>query len=411
MPRHSRAVYRRRRLAVFGTTGVIGILLTGLAVVGLAPLPSAAVTPLVTLDFTSAPADIALPQFGMTAVQAGDFGLIVDSTAGEGMSSSVPIASIAKVVTALVVLDAHPIADGTKGDSISFDAADVETLNYSVANAESRAEVIDGMTMSEADAISVMLVKSANNYAWSLARWAFGSEAGYVSAANAWVASHGLTHTTIADASGLNPATQSSMDDLLTIGALALDNPLIATAVSSATISIDPIGELENSNKLLGTLGVNGIKTGTTDEAGACLLFSADLSVGDTTVRLVGVTLGAPDHTTLDAALEDLLTSIQDGFHVVTPVTQGVQTASAQSLWGASTGLSPSSTVSRLVWSSTPVTLVLPSTVGSTGSAGSTAGSATVTIGGESVVVDLIRTSEIDDPGLAWRVSRLGDLF
>ncbi len=411
MPRHSRAVYRRRRLAVFGTTGAIGILLTSLAVVGLAPLPSAAVTPLVTLDLTSAPADIALPPFGMTAVQAGDFGLIVDSTAGEGMSSPVPIASIAKVVTALVVLDAHPIADGTSGDSITFDAADVEALNYSVANAESRADVIDGMTMSEGDAISVMLVKSANNYAWSLARWAFGSEAGYVSAANAWVASHGLTHTTIADASGLNPATQSSMDDLLTIGALALDNPLTATAVSSAAISVEPIGELENSNKLLGTLGVNGIKTGTTDEAGACLLFSADLPVGDTTVRLVGVTLGAPDHPTLDAALEDLLTSIQDGFHVVTPVTQGVETATAQSLWGASTGLSPSSTVSRLVWSSTPVTLALPSTVGSTGSAESTAGSAMVTIGGESVVVNLVRTTGIDDPGLAWRVSHLGDVF
>jgi D-alanyl-D-alanine carboxypeptidase (penicillin-binding protein 5/6) len=182
-------------------------------------------------------------------------------------------------------------------------------------------------------------------------------------------------------------------------------------AVATVSTSIDPIGLIENSNKLLGTLGVNGIKTGTTDEAGACLLFSTVLPIGDLEVRIIGVTLGAPTHPELDEALARLLVSVQAGFHQVTPTSSGQVLATATSTWGESTNLIASDTISLLVWSDTPVRVRNTETVPATGSAGSLAGEALVTIGSETTRVPMTRESEISDPGFAWRVSHIDALF
>ena len=407
MARQTLSIYRRRRIVFFGSTGVAVALAVGAGVIGLAPLPNAAVTPVVAMNLTSSPAELSLPVFGTTVISADGFGLL----AQQNVDTPAPIASIAKVITSLVVLDAHPIAAGEPGPQITFDAADVEALARSIQNAESRADVIEGSSMSERDALTVMLVESANNYAWSLARWAFGSEEAYVIAANSWLSANGFTSTVVADASGLSPATQSTPRDLIALGELALASDVTAVAVSTAVTTIEPIGEIDNSNKLLGTLGVNGIKTGTTDEAGACLLFSADLPLGNTFVRVVGVTLGAPDHAELDTALTAFLQSVQSGFHIVTPIVAGQPLATAGTPWDSAINLLSKESVEKLVWSDTPVTLTIPVTTASTGDAESVAGNASVTVGTEVFDVSLVRESAAHDPGFGWRVTHLNELF
>ena len=67
------------------------------------------------------------------------------------------------------------------------------------------------------------------------------------------------------------------------------------------------VGLVENTNELLGTNGVTGIKTGTLDTFGANLLFSAEYPIGSSTVTVIGVVLGGTDHQTLDAAITALL--------------------------------------------------------------------------------------------------------
>jgi D-alanyl-D-alanine carboxypeptidase (penicillin-binding protein 5/6) len=407
MARQSASVYRRRRIAFLGSTFVVAGLVVGASIVGLAPLPSAAVSPVSVTDLTSSPEELVAPSFGTTVISAQGFGLLAEQNA----DTPAPIASIAKVITALVVLDAHPIAVGEAGPDITFDAADVEALARSIQNAESRADIIEGTSMSERDALTVMLVESANNYAWSLARWAFGSEEAYVEAANSWLSEHGFASTVVADASGLSPETRSTPRDLIGLGELALANDVTALAVRTAVTTIEPIGEIDNSNKLLGTLGINGVKTGTTDEAGSCLLFSADLPVGNTVVRVVGVTLGAPDHIELANALTTFLQSVQGGFHNVVPIVAGQPVATAGTLWDTVTNLVPNESVEKLVWSDTPVTLSIPSTTSSTGDANSVAGTATVTIGNEKIDVSLVRETDASDPGFGWRVTHLDRLF
>ena len=73
----------------------------------------------------------------------------------------------------------------------------------------------------------------------------------------------------------------------------ALANPVIASVVAKPTADEPNVGAISNTNKLLGSHGVNGIKTGTYDTVKANLLFSAKVTVGTRTVQLVGVILGA----------------------------------------------------------------------------------------------------------------------
>src|SRR5690606_18923100 len=110
---------------------------------------------------------------------------------------------------------------------------------------------------------------------------------------------------------------------LLEIGKLALEHPVVAGIVASATVEVPEFGLLENSNELIGVDGVDGIKTGTLDEAGACLLFATDVLVGETSITVVGVVLGGPDHDTINAHIRALLASVTPGFQELTLVTAG----------------------------------------------------------------------------------------
>ena len=120
-PADRRRVYRRRRIAVFGSLAVVIALVTSGGVyagnaLG-APIPAA--VPAVTdpAPVAAAPQALALPGFGGYAVGAVGFdGLL----AAGNESTPMAIASITKVVTALVVLEAHPIAPGEGGPEIAY---------------------------------------------------------------------------------------------------------------------------------------------------------------------------------------------------------------------------------------------------------------------------------------------------
>jgi serine-type D-Ala-D-Ala carboxypeptidase (penicillin-binding protein 5/6) len=249
-----------------------------------------------------------------------------------------------------------------------------------------------------------MLLPSANNYAISLATWAFGSVDAYLPAANAWLASHGLTHTRVADASGLSPQSVSSTADLVQLGKLALADPIVAAIVATRQAEVPPVGLLTNSNRLLGQQGIDGIKTGSTDEAGECLLFAADLTVGTKKVTVVGVVLGAPDKDTLYPAVSALLASVQNGFHDVELTDSGQRFAGYSAAWGASTRLVATETRSVLVWSDTPITVAVTSRPVRPGPQGQRAGSVGFTVGGETITEPLMTGSALAGPDPFWRL-------
>ncbi len=229
------------------------------------------------------------PSYGASAYGAVEYDGVLGSA---GSADALPIASITKVVTALVVLDAFPLAMGETGPTLTFDDTDVQYFDDQIAVDGTRQPVTAGSSLSEHDVLELMLMASANNYALSITKWAFGTPEAFIAATTSWLTEHGLSSTSIREPTGLDAANTSTAADLVQLGKLALEHPVVAAIVRTPVADVPGIGAVENRNILLGIDGIDGIKTGTLDESGANLLFSADRTIGSEVVTIIGVVLG-----------------------------------------------------------------------------------------------------------------------
>jgi serine-type D-Ala-D-Ala carboxypeptidase (penicillin-binding protein 5/6) len=315
------------------------------------------------------------------------------------------MASITKVVTALVVLEAKPIAPGEQGPTITFTQADVDILNSVIAANGSWEPVQAGWSTSERAAIETMLIPSANNYAESLAIWAYGSVPAFLDAADAFLVAHGLDDTTLADTNGLSAGDTSTPSDLVELGRIALDEPVIAAAVKKRTAEEPNVGLLENTNQLLGTHGVDGLKTGTYGVGRANLLFSATVNVGSRKVRLVGVILGAKDHPTLDAHVPALLASTKRSLHDLALATKGQVFGSYRTSWGGVGKAVAARDVNRLVWGEVAVQRSAHIEPITGGRKGERVGTVQYEVDGRTVTVPLVLDRDVLAAPMWWRLT------
>lgn len=179
----------------------------------------------------------------------------------------VPIASLTKLMTAMVVLDAKPNMNAP----ISIDEKDVDMLKHST----SRVPV--GTTLSRHDALQLALMSSDNRAAASLARTYPGGITAFAVAVNAKIKALGMTQTVMEEPTGLSPNNKSTATDLIKMATAASAYPDIRriTTDSSDTININGREvEYHNSNRLVGAKGweIGLSKTGYTLEAGRCLI-------------------------------------------------------------------------------------------------------------------------------------------
>jgi D-alanyl-D-alanine carboxypeptidase (penicillin-binding protein 5/6) len=391
-----------RRLFVTILTVFILIVAIGVPVAVLGPVPQAAATVAAAQPTTTSPAKVVFPSFGHAAVGVvGMPGVLATS----GSQAPRPIASITKVVTALVVLEKKPIEGKGDGPTLTFTERDVAYLSDVMAQDGSSEPVQAGWKMPERRAIETMLIPSANNYAESLAVWAYGSVPKYLAAARSFLDAHGLTHTTLVDTNGLNQGDRSTPADLVALGKLALASPVIAAAVKQSVATEPNVGQIQNTNALLGTLGVNGIKTGTTDQAGACLLFSAQAAVGSRTVQIVGVILGAPTHPQLDATVPNLLTSVRKGLHDVPLAAKGQPLATYHTKWGGVAKAVAKTDADVLVWGRQTVQRTADVAPIRGGKKGQAVGSAIYRVGGQSVPVTLVLDRSVLAAPFWWRLT------
>ncbi|MGK9146924.1 D-alanyl-D-alanine carboxypeptidase [Plantibacter flavus] len=382
MPLTRRQIYRRRRLLVFGIAAVlIGVLGYGTGAL-IRPVPAAAATleapDALAASLVQQTAPVSWPGFGRGAIGAVGFDGVLSTT---GEQTPFPIASLTKTITSLVVLDAKPMAAGEDGPSITLTEDDVDFYYDTIAENGSAAPVVAGSVFTQRQMFEALLLPSANNYSISLAVWAFGSVDAYLDAARTWLDAHGLTGTTVTNTSGLGATNVSTPSDLITIGKLVLADPVLSTIVSETSAVLPAIGEVENTNTILGQNGVTGLKTGTDDASGACLLFSADLQVEGRTVTVVGVILGADNHSILNQAVLALLQSMPAGFHQVQLATTGEPVGSYATGWDEAAQIVVASDASVLVWQDTPITVTAKARPIEAGASGSTVGSLSYAVG------------------------------
>jgi D-alanyl-D-alanine carboxypeptidase (penicillin-binding protein 5/6) len=214
-----------------------------------------------------------------------------------------PIASVAKVMTAYVVLRDHPLRHGNDGPTITLTAADVADTDRRADQHESVVPVAAGEELTERQALQALLIPSANNIAAVLARWDAGSTDRFVARMNATARSLGMTHTRYTDPSGFEDATASTAADQVRSVERAMRVPAFASIVAMPTVTLPVAGTVHNTNTLLGHGGFVGVKTGSDSAAGGCFAFRAVRRINGKRIVITGVVLGQPGSDQIEAGL------------------------------------------------------------------------------------------------------------
>ncbi len=382
-----------------------------------APLPEPEVawqTPEVVVPSA---AIIALPTEGSAAISvAGADEYLGAEASGIWMTSGSPdprpIASISKLITALVILDAKPLTSADDpGPTIAFDEDDRDLFDKYYVQGATVAEMPRGTTMSLHDALATMLIPSASNYAEAVSTWAFGSQSAFVSAARSWLAENGLTGTTIVEPTGLSPRNASTPSDMITIGKLAAANPVIAQIAATPAITLPGPGTMTNTNGLLGTSGVTGLKTGTLGENEYTLLYTAALDVGaGQPLNVTGVALGGFSRESVSTGVINLLDSIRVGFHRVPLSDRGDEVGTYTTAWGSSGRMVVLDTRDILTWSDTPITVTMDTTAPQKYEDGESVGSIVWAAGPNTETARVALEGGIDQPDAWWRLTHPGEL-
>jgi len=184
------------------------------------------------------------------------------------------IASITKLMTAMVVLDAQQPLD----EEISIEVADIDTLKGT------RSRLRIGMKLTRSELLRLALMASENRAASALARTYPGGYDAAIAAMNAKARELGMHDTRLLDPTGLSSNNISTAYDLVKMVAAARDYALIHQYTTTTSYSIDNWKGREmrfvNTNPLVRNaswdIGVS--KTGYISEAGRCLVMEATIN-------------------------------------------------------------------------------------------------------------------------------------
>ena len=248
----------------------------------------------------TAPAVPAGPRILVTGAPRGvkaKAGILADAATGQvlwssGGNTERPIASITKVMTALIVIGA-----GNLNRKIRVPKSVIAYVTKYGANS---AGLVPGQVLTAGELLHALLLVSACDAAYTLATAYGPGLPAFIAKMNATAARLGLTHTHFTSPDGLpyptETSTYSTPAELLKLGEVAMQSAVFRSIVGERFYNL-PKGDGHghywwgNSNELIGYYpGAIGIKTGFTDAAGHCLLF--EVVRGGRT--LIGVVLGSP---------------------------------------------------------------------------------------------------------------------
>jgi len=212
--------------------------------------------------------------------------LVLDQESGRTLyeknaSAVLPIASITKLMTALVVLET--------GDSmqelIEITEADVDTEKHS----SSRVRV--GATLTRGELLQLALMSSENRAAHALARRSRLGLTGFVAAMNVKARALGMNDTQYSDPTGLSSRNVSTARDLSRLVRVAADQPLVRqfSTATDMVASVPNQQVFRNTNRLIrsGDWEIDVSKTGYISEAGRCLVMQVRIQGRPTTVVLL----------------------------------------------------------------------------------------------------------------------------
>ncbi|GHF58163.1 D-alanyl-D-alanine carboxypeptidase [Streptomyces mashuensis] len=379
------------------------------------PAPKLALGAHKSFTFAGDKPDMAWPSQGQSAAKvlgAGDVG-----TSGE--QKPVPTASVAKVMTAWVILKDHPLKPGEKGPMITIDA---QAARESQAKDESRLVVSENQQFSEYDMLQMLLIPSGNNIARQLARWDAKSEEEFVAKMNAAAKDLGMTNTTYTDPSGLKETTRSTAVDQVKLAEVAIQNKVVREITGKTNTDIPGLSEriYNNNDKLLvKQTGVLGIKTGSSGPAGGALMWAVKKTIDGKEQLIVGATMDQrnPNSNDANAHLAVALDTsykqtraIQDALTKTTVVKKGDVVGYVDDGLGGRTPLVVTKDVEAVGWAGFTTKFALADggrKLPHTAKAGTEVGELTVGTGAGQVRVPVALQKDLAEPSFGAKLTRI----
>ncbi|MBZ4018157.1 hypothetical protein CCS38_20960 [Streptomyces purpurogeneiscleroticus] len=376
------------------------------------PDPTLALTSDATYSFDGGKPSLPWPSEGQAYVEVSGLGPI----GSYGAQKPIPIGSVAKTMTAYIIMRDHPLKPGKKGDMIRVDKQAEEDGKKGAGHGDESVldTVKEGDYISQKDALSAVMIPSANNIARLLARWDAGSQEAFVKKMNATAKDLGMKNTTYTDPSGLIETTVSTAQDQVKLGKKAMEIRSLVdiTKLPSWT---DPSGKTwRNFNTLPPYNNAIGLKTGSTSKAGGNLLFAGQQQVGDTTQLIVGAVLGQhrpPIIDTANAISKDLLTTTQGALEDRTVVKEGDVVGVVDDGLGGTTPVVATEDLKAVGWNGLTVKLGLTDkdkAIPHTAKAGTEVGVLTAGSGPGQATVPVALQKDLAEPTFGAKLTRVG---
>ncbi len=186
-----------------------------------------------------------------------------------------PIASITKLMTAMVIIDARLPMD----ERLSITKEDRDTIQFTGSR------LGYGATLTRKQLVQLALMASENRAASALGRTWPGGKSSFVEAMNRKASALGMNNSRFLDPAGLDPGNVASARDVVKMVKAAMQYPLIRQATTTRTISVYPFKgrgaiNYNNTNRLLKNKNwtIQLSKTGYLNEAGRCLAMQAEIA-------------------------------------------------------------------------------------------------------------------------------------
>ncbi|MDJ1644686.1 serine hydrolase [Streptomyces pakalii] len=377
------------------------------------PEPSLELTAKPTYAFEGGKTELSWPGQGQSAVMVDGVG----SLGSEGAQKPAPIASVAKVMTAYVILQGHPLKGDEEGEKITVDQ---KAEDESKRPDESTAPLTKGQELTQRQLLQLLMIPSGNNAARLLARWDAGSEDKFIDKMNDAAKDLGMTGSTYTDPSGLEKTTVSTATDQLKLAQAVMRNDVFRKIVDMPEVEIEGIdGKIYNNNNLLLQPGVSGIKTGSSTPAGGNLLWSANTKVDGKVLWIYGAVMGQQAGTgrvydSLELSLQNSLKLIKDAQEAATSTTvvkKGDVVGYVDNGFGGQAPVVATKNLKAVGWSGLKVELKVTDNgkgIDQASKAGTEVGSVTVGTGTGKVTAPVVLQSDLPEAAFGDKMTRIG---
>ena len=217
----------------------------------------------------------------------------IGSLGSAGGDTPTPTASLAKVMTAYLTLEEHPLSGRGGGFTLTVTPAEARAEVHDADEDESVVAVAAGERLDERQLLEALLIPSGDNIARMLAAHDAGSVSRFVAEMNRTAQALGMDRTTYTDPSGFAPTTVSDAGDQLRVFERAMRFAVFRRIVSMPAVTLPVAGTVANYDPLIAE-GYDG-KTGSDSAAEGCLAFFKRVEVDGRRLTVVGVVLDQGD--------------------------------------------------------------------------------------------------------------------